>query len=203
LEGEKEKNKKGTSKSIRTSPLRTRSLSLFLRPSLVFFSIRLVFFPNWLYIVLAGAVSSIFWIMFSVFDQLLFFSPIFTFYLPDDAVLGFILSTITAILMGILVSMNVYILKYSGNLKLTFGSLFSGSTLSMISSTCASCSSVGFLLVSTFGGIGVTTSTFLSNYQTPLRIMSIALLVWALYSASNKLTRSCLLDHSVDNDSKS
>jgi hypothetical protein len=80
---------------------------------------------------------------------------------------------------------------------------FSGSTLSMISSTCASCSSVGFLLVSTFGGIGVTASTFLSNYQTPLRVISIALLVWALYSASNKLTQSCALNNSVDNVSKS
>ena len=104
--------------------------------------------------------------------------------------------------MGIVVSMNVYVLKHSGNLKVTIGSLFSGSTLSMLSSTCASCSSVGFLLVSTFGGIGVSASTFLSNYQTPLRVMSIALLVWALYSASNKLTKSCLLDRSVDNGAK-
>ena len=175
----------------------------FLRPSFLFFSIRLVFFPNWLYIVLAGAVSSIFWIIFSVFDQLLFFSPIFVFYLPEDAVIGFILSTITAILMGIVVSMNLYIMKHSGNLKVTISSLFSGSTLSMISSTCASCSSVGFLLVSTFGGIGVTASTFLSNYQTPLRVISIALLVWALYSASNKLTQSCALNNGVDNVSKS
>src|SRR5919197_2260818 len=103
-----------------------------MRSSRVFLSIKLVFLRNWLYIVLAGAVSSIFWIMFSVFDQLLFFSPIFIFYLPDDAVIGFILSTITAILMGIVVSMNVYIVRHSGNLKVTMGSLFSGSTLSMI-----------------------------------------------------------------------
>jgi hypothetical protein len=150
----------------------------------------------------SNSFSRIFWIIFNVFDQLLFFSPIFVFYLPDDATIGFILSTITAILMGIIVSMNVYILKYSGNLKVTIGSLFSSSTLSMISSMCASCSSVGFLLVSTFGGIGVTASTFLSNYQTPLRVVSIALLVWALYSASHKLTRSCVLNHSIGHGTK-
>ena len=174
-----------------------------MRSSRVFLSIKLVFLRNWIYIILAGAISSIFWIMFSVFDQLLFFSPIFVFYLPDDAVTGFILSTITAVLMGIVVGMNVFILKHSGSLKLTIGSFFSGSTLSMISSTCASCSSVGFLLVSTFGGIGVTASTFLSNYQTPLRVISIALLVWALYSASNKLTQSCVMNsHSIDNRDK-
>ena len=170
-----------------------------MRPSLVFISIKLVFLRNWIYITLAVAVSLLFWIIFSFFDQLLFFSPIFVFYLPDDAVTGFILSTVTAVLMGIVVGMNVFILKHSRSLKLTIGSFFSASTLSVISSTCASCSSVGFLLVSTFGGIGVTASTFLSNYQTPLRIISIALLVWALYSASSKLAKSCVLNHhSVD-----
>jgi len=205
--GRKKKNddngNKETESMNTSSGIRPRLLSSsFLRPSHLFFSIKLIFFSNWLYIALAGAISSIFWIIFSVFDQLLFFSPVFVFYLPDDAITGFILSTITAILMGIVVGMNVYIVRHSRNLKIGIGSLFSGSTLSMISSTCASCSSVGFLLVSTFGGIGVTASTFLSNYQVPLRIMSIALLVWALYSASNKLTKSCVLDHSIDNGVK-
>jgi hypothetical protein len=193
-------NKK--SKSIRTSfSLRTGLLLLLQRLSLIFFSIiKMVFLSNWLYIALAAVVSSIFWIIFSVFDQLLFFSPILVFYLPDDAVLGFIISSITAVLMGMIVSMNVYVLKHSRGLKIGVGSFFSGSTLSVISSTCASCSSIGFLLVSTFGGVGVTASTFLSNYQTPLRIVSIALLVWALYSISNKLTKSCVLNYySVDN----
>jgi hypothetical protein len=188
-------NNKGAKSAKVSSRTRLRLLSsLLLQSSAVPFSIRLVF-SNWLYILLAGVVSSIFWIIFSVFDQLLFFSPILVFYLPDDAVIGFILSTMTALLLGIVVSMNVYIIKHSRNLKLAIGSLFSGSTLSMISSTCASCSSIGFLLVSTFGGIGVTASIFLSNYQTPLRIMSVALLLWALYSASRKLTKSCVLNY--------
>jgi hypothetical protein len=189
-----EREKKGT-KLIRTSSsLRIGLLLLLRRPFLIFNSIRMVFFPNWLYIALAAVVSSIFWIIFSVFDQLLFFTPVFVFYLPDDAVLGFILSTITAVLMGIVVSMNVYVLKHSRGLKISVGSFFSGSTLSVISSTYASCSSIGFLLVTIFGGIGVTASTFLSNYQIPLRIISIALLVWSLYSISNKLTKSCTID---------
>ena len=66
-----------------------------------------------------------------------------------------------------------------------------GSTISVLSSTCASCSSLGFLLVSTFGGVGVTVSTILSNYQIPLRLLSIVLLIWAYYSISSKLTKTC------------
>jgi len=150
-------------------------------------------FSNWTYALIASGIASISWVVFNMFDQLLFFSPIVTFYLPDDAVVDFILSNMTSILLGLVVSMNVYVLRYS-KLKISMTSFFSGSTVSMLSSTCASCSSLGFLLVSTFGGAGIAASTFLSNYQTHLRILSIALLIWALFSISNKLTKSCIIN---------
>ena len=184
-----EREKKGA-RSIGTSP---SSMRTALQLSLIFIPIKMVFASNWVYIALAGAVSSIFWIIFSVFDQLLFFSPVFVFYLPDDAITGFILFTITSILLGVVVSMDVYVLRHSRGLRISVTSFFSGSALGVLSSTCASCSSIGFLLVSTFGGVGVTASAFLSNYQIPLRILSIALLVWALYSISNKLNKSCTI----------
>ena len=149
-------------------------------------------FSNWPYLLITGGTATVFWIVFNVFDQLLFFSPIVIFYLPDDAVIGFILATITLILLGIVVSINAYVFKHS-KLKIGFVSFLSGSTMSVLSSTCASCSSLGFLLVSVFGGTGVVASSFLSNYQTPLRILSVALLLWALTSISNKLTKSCVM----------
>jgi hypothetical protein len=152
-------------------------------------------FSRWLYIVIAVIVASVFWILFNIFDQLLFFSPIVIFYLPDDAILSFIISNITAILLGIIISMNVYVFKYS---KLrNFTSLFSWSSISVISSACASCSSIGLLLVTTLGGIGVSALTFLANYQIPLRLVSIMLLIWAYYTISNKLTKSCIIDYNT------
>src|SRR5947209_5890272 len=93
------------------------------------------------------------------------------------------------------ISTNLYVVRHSKGLKTGILSLFSGSTMSVLSSTCASCSSLGFLLISTFGGLGVTASTFLTNYQIPLRVISILLLVWAYYSISRKLTTSCVLDY--------
>ncbi|MGB6627807.1 MAG: hypothetical protein WBE61_06725 [Nitrososphaeraceae archaeon] len=48
-------------------------------------SIKIVF-NSWIYIAVAGAVASIFWIIFNIFDQLLFFSPVFVFYLPPRCV---------------------------------------------------------------------------------------------------------------------
>src|SRR5918992_972970 len=177
--------------------------SLIQRLGSMFISIKLVF-SHWAYIALAGTIATILWIVFNIFEQLLFFSPIVVFYLPEDAINGFILSNITAILLGIVVSMNIYVLKHSRGIKLNAASFFSGSSLGVLSSTCASCSSLGFLLVSTLGGAGIALSTFLSNYQTPLRIVSIVLLLWAYYSVSIRLTRACKikLDRS-ENESQS
>lgn len=151
-------------------------------------------FSRWPYSVLGGAITTIFWIIFNVFDQLLFFTPVVTFYLPEDALGGFILSSITAILVGVVISMNIYVIRHSTGLKTGILSLFSGSSLSVLSSTCASCSSLGFLLISTFGGLGVTASTFLTLYQIPLKVISVLLLIWACYSISRKLTESCLIN---------
>ena len=157
-------------------------------------------FSKWPYIAIAAAVAALFWIIFNVFDELLFFSPVLVFYLPSDAVAGFILSNITSIILGIVVSMNVYVLRHSMKRKLSVSSLFSGSSLSVLSSTCASCSSLGFVLISAFGGIGVTVSTFLTNYQTPLRVVSILLLIWAYYSISKKLIESCMINNGITGD---
>ena len=113
---------------------------------MLFLSFRMVF-SKWPYLAITGAITGLFWVIFNVFNELLFFSPIVTFYLPEDAIVDFILSSITAVLMGVLVSMNVFVLKHSKNLKVSIGSLLSVSTLSIVSSTCATCSSLGFVLV--------------------------------------------------------
>ena len=151
-------------------------------------------FPNPVYIAIAAAVFTIFWIAFNVFDQLLFFSPVVTFYLPDDAIAGFILTNITSVLMGVLVAMNVYVIRNS-ELKLD-KSLFSGSILGIASRTCASCSSIGFLVVSTFGGFGIIATDFLTNYQIPLRIVSIGILLWAFNQYIIRLQSRAILIHS-------
>lgn len=147
---------------------------------------------NGVYAAIVVGIGAAFWIAFNVLDQLLFFSPFLDFYLPSDALPTFILSNVTSVLMGLVVSMNIYIVR---NLKVKkiSASMFSGTSVGMISGACASCTSLGFLLVSTFGVAGTIASNFLSNFQIPLRLISIGLLVWAFYSSSRKLTASCMI----------
>jgi hypothetical protein len=93
--------------------------------------------------------------------------------------------------MGILVAMNVYVIS---NSKVRLDkSMVSGSILAIASSACASCSSIGFLIISMFGGFGVITIDLLTNYQTPLRMISIVILLWALYHIQNKIIKPCAM----------
>ncbi|HJT84686.1 MAG TPA: hypothetical protein VJ697_09395 [Nitrososphaeraceae archaeon] len=161
-------------------------------------SFRIVF-SNPIYIIISLLVATFFWIILNVAGELLFFYPIWIFYFPDDAKFGFILTNITVAFIGIVISMNIYIIK---NLKIKLSrSLFSGASIGLISSTCASCSSIGFALVSTFGGIGILISNFFSVYEIPLRIISIAILVYAIYSLHNRITKSCYLISSKSKES--
>jgi hypothetical protein len=140
----------------------------------------LTIFSNKVYVMLALAIGAGFWILMAQFDQLLFFSPVLAFYIPPDAWISFAVLTVTSILLGIIISMNVYIFRTS---RVKIGtSLFSGSTLGIISSACAGCTSVGFFLVTMFGIAGVTATGMLAQYQMPLRLASVGLLAWAYYS---------------------
>jgi hypothetical protein len=137
------------------------------------------------------AVFLAIWVTFNVLDQLLFFSPIFYFYIPSDAEVGFVLTNVTAGLLGLIVSLNIYVIR---NTRFTLDkSLVTGSFLGLFFSSCISCSSVGFLIISAFGGAGVVATSFFANYQLPLRILSICIMLWALYSVCKRITKSCVV----------
>lgn len=151
-----------------------------------------------LYIGITILVFISFWFFFNIFDELLFFSPILYFYLPDDAIVGFVFTNIIALLLGIVVSMNIYMIK---NSKLKIGkSLISGSFLGIVTSACASCSSIGFIIISTFGGVGIVATAFLTNYQIPLRVLSIGIMIYAIYAINKRITGSCIVDKDDSND---
>ena len=154
------------------------------------FALKIVY-SKFVYIAISIVIFVFFWIIFNIFEQTLFFFPIVTFYLPDDAIIGFILNNITSALMGILIALDVYIFRnlYNKVDKLTFSS----SILGITTSTCGSCSSIGFFKIPTFEVFGLVVTDFFTNYQVPLRIFSIIIILWALIAAFNKITKVCNL----------
>jgi len=154
-----------------------------------------IVFSNVYYLILGVAITISFWIISNIFDQLLFLYPTFFFYLPADALAKFTTSTIISILLGVVISMNVFTFKF---LKLRFSkSLFSAGSLGILTGSCASCSSLGFVLTSSVGGVGLTFSSFISTYEIHLQILSIAILIYAIISINNKLTKNCIINNNL------
>ena len=152
-----------------------------------------VVFSNWKYVLLAAIIAGGCWILFTVLEKLLFFSPIISFWIPFDARLNFIISNIIATMIGITVSMNIYFLthtrriKKKNNKKKSLNAWVSApSILAVTSSACISCSSsLGFLILTTIGpGLGVAVSSFMLEYQIPIRLITLGLLVSAFVSSS-------------------
>jgi hypothetical protein len=151
---------------------------------------KIVYFSNpFFYLGVTTLVFLLLWISFNILDELLFFTPILYFYLPADAIIGFFLTIIISIMLAIVVAMNIYLIRHS-NLRIG-KSWISGSFLGVVSSVCASCSSIGFLIISTFGGVGIIATVFFTNYQIQLRIVSILLMIYALYTVCKKITSHC------------
>jgi hypothetical protein len=146
-------------------------------------------FSNPLYLIIASVTGLVFWIVTNTFDNILFFSPFLAFYVPNDMLGVFFLSCINSILVAVLVNFNLQIIR---DLKLRISkSAVAGTTISVISSACASCSTFGFILASTFGGFAVVVSNFLSGNQTIIREISTLILLIAVGTCYIKIRESC------------
>lgn len=146
-------------------------------------------FSNLFYLIIASIAGFVFWIVTNTFDNILFFSPFLAFYVPNDMLGVFFLSCINSILVAVLVNFNLHIIR---DLKLRISkSAVAGTTISVISSACASCSTLGFILASTFGGLAVVVSNFLSGNQTIIREISTLILLIAVGTCYIKIRESC------------
>jgi hypothetical protein len=186
-------------------------------------------FSNWRYISLAAIIAIGFWILFSALDELLFFSPFVAFWIPSDAMTNFIISNVMAVMIGIVLSMNIYYLlecrignnasnssnfsqfvegtndknkniqnQNFKNIKKGFISkyIYMLPVPAIVSSACISCSSsLGLWVITSVAsvtGIGAATafSSFLSEYQIPIRLVILALLTWGFVSINKEISRS-------------
>lgn len=150
-------------------------------------------FSNPIHIAIASITGIVFWVVTNTFDNILFFSPFLAFYVPSDMFGVFLLSCFNALLICILVNINLHVIR-SLKLKISKSTL-SGTTISIISSTCVSCSTFAFTIASTFGALGFAISDFLVVNQTIIREMSTIILIFAVCINYLKIRNSCQLPY--------
>lgn len=147
-------------------------------------------FSNPKYIVLSASIFFGLLFALSIVSEFIFLSPKFIFYVPIYDVANFTLIVIVAALSGMVSSLSVYRIRMMGMGIRKSGSGFLGSIIGASAGAC-SCGSLGFAAVSAFGTIGGTATAFLTNYELPLRLVSIAILVYAYYVSVKGISAQC------------
>ncbi|MCE9652179.1 MAG: hypothetical protein K8Q89_03860 [Nitrosarchaeum sp.] len=147
-------------------------------------------FSNYLYVVLASTVFTFMLIGLLIVSQYVFLEPYLVGHIQQGSEIGFVLIVILSALSGLVIPMNIYrinILKKSKG-KIS-GSLF-GSFVGSIAGAC-SCGPIGFAAISTFGSVGASAFSFLTNFEIPIRVGAIALLVFTYYTTIKSIKVEC------------
>ena len=142
------------------------------------------------YTTLAIGVFVGLFLLLAYMSQFLFFEPKFLLYVEESEVLNFILIVIVASLSGIVTSLSIYRIRLLGKSVKKSGSGFLGTVIGVGAGAC-NCGSIGFAIASTFGTAGGVATAFLAQYETPLRLVSIAILVYAYYLAIKDISGQC------------
>jgi hypothetical protein len=150
-------------------------------------AIKLVF-SNRLYLLLAITIFAVLLTLLSVLSGFIYFQPNLLFYVSNEDVLRFSLVVLVAALSALVISMSIFRLKIMNTKKMSSG--FVGTAIGTSAGAC-SCGPVGFSIVSAFGAVGGTATAFLINYEIPLRLVAIGILIYTCYITSKGITAQC------------
>lgn len=122
-------------------------------------------------------------------SEFLFFEPYLLFYVAEYAVLNFISILVICILTGLVLSMSIYRIRFlqASTKKLRSGLL--GSLIGAGAGAC--CGGIGVALISIFGAVGGVATSVLTNFEVPLRVASIAILVFTYLMIVRDLNKEC------------
>lgn len=142
------------------------------------------------YVIFSLVISVGLFLSLSVFSQFIFTTPYFVFYVPSYAILDLSLIVIISVLSGLVASSSIYRFKNSNISLKKSGASFFGPVLGASAGACG-CSSFGLSAVSVMGTVGGTATSFLNNYEIPLRLASIVILSLTYYTTIKGISNQC------------
>ncbi|HJW20333.1 MAG TPA: hypothetical protein VJ571_07245 [Candidatus Nitrosotalea sp.] len=142
------------------------------------------------YLFISSTIFLVLFVSLSIVSEFIFLSPVFVFNIPVNSIADFALIVVIALLSGIVTSFSIYRIRMTNNGLRKSGIGFAGSIIGASAGAC-SCGSLGVSAVSIFGTIGGTATAFLTNYEMPLRLASIAILCYTYYASAKDITSKC------------
>ena len=152
-------------------------------------NIKLVF-SSAAYTILAGVIFFVMLIPLSMLSEFIFLEPFFIFHIPYGQAFGFVLILAVSAMSAIVIPMNIYRIRTLQKSTSKIGGGVLGSIIGASAGIC-SCGPIGFSIISTFGTVAGTAAAFLTNYEIPLRIGSIALLCLVYYTTTRSISSEC------------
>ncbi len=150
-------------------------------------------FSNFKFIALSITIFISLMVTLLFVSEFIFFEPFFISHLPNGSELGFVLILILSILSAIVIPMNLYRITHLKNSKKKMGGSVVGSIVGSIAGAC-SCGPIGFAVISTFGSVGATATAFLTNYEIPIRIIAIGILIITYFTTIKSLKTECQMN---------
>ncbi len=147
-------------------------------------------FSSYHYVILAAIVFASMLIPLSILSEFIFTEPFFIINITESSSISFVLILGVSIMSAIVIPMNVYRIKTLQKSTSKIGGSILGSIIGASAGIC-SCGPIGFSIISTFGTVAGTATAFLTNYEIPLRVGSIAILCLVYYTTTRSISSEC------------
>lgn len=154
--------------------------------------IKLVY-SNPKYLLLASGIFVLMTIGLLILSEYIFLEPYIVAHLPSGSELGFVLIVLLSALSALVIPMNIFRINILKSSKQKMGGGILGSIIGTAAGAC-SCGPIGFAVISTFGSVGATATAFLTNYEIPIRIIAIAILIVTYFTTIKSLNAECNLN---------
>ena len=154
------------------------------------FQIIKLVYSNFKYLIFSFVFFSLMFVGLLILSEYIFLEPYIVSHLPSGSEFGFTLILSISALSALVIPMNIFRINILKSSKQKMGGGLFGSVIGAAAGAC-SCGPVGFAVISTFGA---TATAFLTNYETPIRIISIVILVVTLFTTLKSLKIECKIN---------
>ena len=151
-----------------------------------------IVFSNPSYILISIGIFFLLFIPLISISEFLYFEPFLVFSLYPETLLSFVLIAILSFFSALAVSLNIYRVKLIKETR-KIGTSILGTVFGASAGAC-SCGPIAFSLITTFGTAGSITTSFLTVYEIPIRLISIGILTIVVYATIKSLSRECRIN---------
>jgi hypothetical protein len=153
------------------------------------FAIKTVY-SNSKYFLLSVVIFSTMLVGLLILSEYIFLEPYIVSHIPSGSEFGFVLIVMISVLSALVLPMNIFRINILKKSKQKMGGGIFGSIIGSAAGAC-SCGPIGFAVISTFGSVGATATAFLTNYEIPIRIIAIVILVITYFTTIKSLKSEC------------